>query len=223
MIHMENVSNASAIGFQMTDNIAIGAWAYANTTQTNLLFQDLCAAYTSDAQNSAFITINLANSVFNGINYLRCQALYPDTYGFIVNGVGNTQNTLTENINFTGCTAIGCGVNGRTTGSGDWTVGYDLCEGTNVKNMTVTSCVAANNYQNGFHFEEADSELNCKLVNCAATNNGQADGAPSGEGYGYGYMIWPASATKSISLSGCIASGNYRGDTNLGALTSIQG
>ncbi len=219
MIELQDDSNAAVIGMQLTSNVAIGAWAYADTTQTNVRFEYITAVDTSSSFNSAFITINLAGSVFNGVTYYHCIAMDADTYGFIVNGVGNTQNTLTENIVFNYCQAIGCGVNGRDN---DWVVGFDLCEGTNVQNMVVENCVASENYQNGFHFESMDSELNCKLVDCVAQNNGQADGAPSGTGYGYGYMIW-SSGTQTITLSGCTASGNYRGDTNLGTMAAVQG
>ncbi len=218
MIKLQDVSNAAVIGMQLTSNVAIGAWAYAGETRANLLFENITAQDTSSSFSASFITINCANSVLDGITYINCEALYPNTYGFIDDGVGNTQNTLTENILFDNCKAIGCGVNGRDPA--DWAVGFDLCEGTNVKNMLVENCVASENYQNGFHFESMDSELNCKLVDCVSDDNGQANGAPGGTGYGYGYMIWKHRA-QTITLSGCTASGNYHGDTNQGVMASV--
>jgi len=179
---------------------------------SNILVQDVVATLDS-SHEGAFYTLAI-NTVVSNVSYVRCAALDCGTSGFINNG--NYKNGWIEDISFIECRAVGCGVESRYN---DWVVGFDLAERVNVRNMLVLNCEASDNWQSGFHFEPPAIVENAELRDCVAIDNGRAEGSPGGEGYGWGYLLYDRD-WHDIRLINCHAEGNWRGDTDLGPLTS---
>ena len=177
---------------------------------SNILIKDVTA--TVDTSHEGVFYVLSIDTVVSNVTFLRCTAIDCGTNGFINNGVGRG---WIENISYIDCSAVRCGLEERYN---DWIVGFDLAERVNIRNMTVQGCVANDNWQSGFHFEPPAELENVVMYDCVSNNNGRSEGSPDGNGYGWGYLIYDR-PWHDVSLLNCTASGNYRGDTDLGPLT----
>lgn len=167
----------------------------------------------------AFCLLAMGEAMVSNVHFYRCSAIDCETNGFINSGRMEDGNWI-SNITYVQCRSIDSGSKGRYN---DWVVGFDLAERANVRNMMLIECEASRNWQSGFHFESAAKVENVTLERCVAMDNGQANGAPGGEGYGWGYLLSNDPTLHDITLIDCEAKGNWRGDTDLGPLSRVQG
>ncbi len=109
---------------------------------------------------------NIAN-----VEFTRCIADYPDTWGFRHDAYETDHYKLQTNITYTDCEAHGCALK---TDCHMWAPGFTFNEvGVEVDGLTVTGCTATYNRESGFHIEPMTRVTNAVFVNCYSAYNGQ--------------------------------------------------
>jgi hypothetical protein len=205
----DNVDRVTMKSFKVTGS---GNVMVASTSGTHggHVLQDITVYQVSNTWAGAVMTyVQGSGTVLNDVKFIRVKAIDCRTYGFLVNGDFTGQ--WTKNLYFEGCVASWNGVNGTTN---EWAPGFDLAEGTNVDTMTLVNCVANDNLESGFHFEDAPQHLNVVFKNCVASNNGIHKQAIYGHAplYGAGFFMGANSKQSTISgLDTCTGAGNTLG------------
>jgi hypothetical protein len=164
---------------------------------------------TADASIQAVFLVlhnpNVYTPVLEDIEFVRCRAVDPGTFGFLHNAWGS-ENTTLRDIRYENCAAINCG---RDVAFNSWVTGFDFAEQNDIEGLRVTDCLAEGNLESGFHFEWDPEKRDCVFVNCSSRNNG---GKPSPTDYlvgdpdffGAGFYL-PGGQ---VSLVNCRAEGN---------------
>lgn len=189
----------------------------------NILIQDVTIYGTSVSSGylgGGFWTYARPTMNIDGLKFIRCQALYVNSFGFCIqgndvwNGVDTMQtlrakNVWVRNIYMEDCVADHCGVNGRPN---NYICGFNLEEGANVENVNLVRCVATYNWMNGFHWEGTLYAKNCVLTDCEASYNGVgkvSNGANAG-------FFWYGGSPyyNEVTLIGCTGHNNYGPDAD---------
>ena len=172
-LRITDVSNVALSSFMMTGSVRVSVWADSSVTMSNFSFTNINGKSLAAGIDYGFWVFAGSNAVINGVVFTSCAITNSACYGFCLNGAGQGMgpyNELIENVQFTNCKAINCGVTSRCN---DWVVGFDLAETTNVKNVVLTNCEADYSFEAGFHFENFPAISGISFVNCVANYNGQ--------------------------------------------------
>ncbi len=146
--------------------------------------------------------------VCEDIAFIRCIAQDVGSTGFNLNGQRSPREN--RNIRFESCKAIRCG----NEGSGKiWAVGFDFHEGADLYDLSVNNCYAEDNWESGFYFEPnfyngedpntaIPVQVNSKVTNCVAVNNGWRNNLDT-RFYLTGYYL-----SSAVTLNNCQAKNN---------------
>jgi len=146
-----------------------------------------------------------SNTACEDIEFIRCKAIDVGSTGFNLNGQGSPR--VNRNIRFDDCLALRCG----NAGSGKiWAVGFDFHEGADLYDLTVTNCRAEDCWESGFYFEPnfwngndpnraIPVQVNSRLSNCVAVNNGWRNTEPT-RFYMTGYYL-----TCGVTVTNCVS------------------
>ncbi len=146
--------------------------------------------------------------VCEDIAFTRCIAQDVGSTGFNLNGQKSPREN--RNIRFEGCKAIRCG----NEGSGKiWAVGFDFHEGADLYDLTVNNCYAEDCWESGFYFEPnfyngedpnqaIPVQVNSKVTNCVAVNNGWRNNLDTAF-YKTGFYL-----SSAVTLTGCDSKNN---------------
>lgn len=168
------------------------------------------------------------------IKLINCQTNRTSSHGFhfhycVYRGCVTGNPSVQNDILLDRCIARRAGHS--NTGTGGWSVGFDLAEAyvanTNqnpeetIQNFTIQNCEAYDCWESGFHFENKVRKLHVKFINCIANNNGRkyVESEPdTGEAwtyyYGAGYLHSFKSLTNNeagdndMTFINCTANGN---------------
>ena len=194
-----DTSNVTLKDFKYESNEGIYIWN-ENKDVYNIVLENIVAKvtnYSGGITDGAFIVFPKNDKLVEDIKFINCKASNSDCIGFMFNGAGTTDKinkVLLEN-----CEASRCGL--QSDRKNEWVVGFDLAESVSyVENMTVTNCIANNNYESGFHFEETPRKKNIIISDCIASYNGVDKVAPT---FGSGFLIG-----NNVTISNCIVVGN---------------
>ena len=211
-----DVSNVAMSSFQFTGSVRVVVWADSGQTISNFDFANVNGNAVNSAPAYAFWVYSGSNAIIDGITYTDCSVRSSGTYGWCMNGAGSGMgpyNNLIENVQWTGCQAIGCG---QVTHCNDWVPGFDLAEMTNVRNFVLTNCEADYSEEAGFHFENFPSISGIQFINCVASYNGQKpsnyhnDDGTTGPEFGTGFFFDTAQE-QYIAFETCSGVGNAKG------------
>ena len=207
-LRITDVSNVALSSFKIISNVRVAVWADNNAVMSGLSFTNINGNALAAGVDYGFWVYTGTNAIINGLTFTNCAITGSAAYGFCLNGNGQQNNNLIENVQFTNCKAIDCG---RYSRCNDWVVGFDLAEGTNVKNVVLTGCEADYAFESGFHFENAPTINGISFINCVANYNGQKpanyrsnDGFVGPE-FGMGFLFCTAQTPK-ISFQSCSGS-----------------
>jgi PKD repeat protein len=134
------------------------------------------------------------------VEFYECHVVNAHTHGFNMNqDYGDGVSRATSNIRFLNCRAVGCGygvagdpgitdptVTSTNQSRSEWITGFDLHEWQDLVNCEVVNCIAADNWESGFHlepngrWEDGIGEIgppsvttNVVFRDCTSTGNGQ--------------------------------------------------
>lgn len=199
-------SHVTIKGLRLTGYNQISIGARASTTVTDILVEDV---YMDKVTHSTAAVVTWTNlySTIDGITFRKVVVQQPSTWGFLIGGESTTTG-WTKNILFEDCAANWCGLSG--VGTNYWSPGFDLAEGTNVDGMRLVRCVANDNCEAGFHFEDSETVKNVVFVDCSASNNGIHKVSAFGVKplYAGGFYIGPH-ASAITGLDTCSGTNNY--------------
>jgi hypothetical protein len=202
-----NVDDINMHDFRVTGNGRIEIRADSGSTHHGYTLTNIVAYRTT---SSGFVTWTATKATLQDISFYRCQAIETKGCGFYIGGDYSNQDAAsthtnagwTKNIYFEDCKALWCGKNGPTT---PYVCGFDLSEGTNIRNMDLVRCQSDYNWMDGFHFERSPYTLDCVFTDCSASYNGQ-------KGSGYGFIYRTETGWHETTLTNCHGIGNKGGD-----------
>lgn len=172
-IELDNVNNVTLKRFQVTGNGNVEVHSNG-VTVGRYLFEDITIYRTSPVQAGAFMAWTSNHGVIQDQAFIRCKAIETGCTGFILAGDRANSPSVTveggwvKNTYFEDCVATGCGYEKRYN---PWVCGFDLAEGTNIRNLRLVGCEATNNWLDGFHFEDWPHIINAVLQDCSASDN----------------------------------------------------
>ena len=142
------------------------------------------------------IVIETNSDLIENIIIENCSVYKVNLFGFnIMDKTNSFSNGEVNNVSYINCNAYSCG------GSNIWATGFCI-EGINkVNNITYENCLADDNIESGFHFEDAVNSTNIVYNKCISTNNGIRKASPA---FGAGFF-----ANNKVLLNSCITYGNY--------------
>jgi hypothetical protein len=175
-VELLNVNNVTLKHFRVVGNGNVHIWS-DKTVHGDYLMENITVYRTSVLQPGAFMTWTSHQGIIDNLTFLRCKAIETSDIGFALQGdggddLGISNGGWVRNVTFRDCVANYCGISERFN---NWVCGFDLAEGTNVKNLYLVNCQASNNWLDGFHFEAKPSAINCVLKDCIANNNSQRE------------------------------------------------
>lgn len=194
MLVVRDRSNVTMSDFRLVGSTAIYV-AADSTDVSGLLVRNVEATVTKEMGGAFTLAPN--GRTISEASFIDCRAIGGEAYGFL--NIGSRDGSLVRDITYANCTAVDNGLSSR---SHDWTVGFDLAEMTDVERMLLIDCVANNNWESGFHFEDDIESHGIVFENCVADGNGRNKPDPL---YGAGFVL-----KDNAVLRNCTADGNAK-------------
>jgi hypothetical protein len=185
-IMVENVTNVEVGEFDITGTVDMNltndlVWTQATSSVvSNIYIHDINSS-------SGFGMMVWGYGIIN-ITHSRCTSNISPGMGFVILGYGQNAANIVSNAVYYRCASINAG----TTGTGEWTCGYDLAEGATgidtltVKDLYVIACTSNGAWLDGFHWENAYTKNGVVVIDC---NSKSAGLEKLSGGYGSGYLL----------------------------------
>jgi len=137
---------------------------------SNVAVRDVTGTADNTIQGLFYVrSIGIGNKNIENIEFTRCTADSPGTYGFLHSSWG-TPYKVHRNVTYTDCRAIDCG---RYSAYNPWVTGFDFAELNDIETLRVVNCTAEGTLESGFHFEYGPAKKDVVLTDCISRDNGQ--------------------------------------------------
>jgi hypothetical protein len=152
---------------------------------------------------AAFMVWGRAGRTVRDLVFRCCDASMSYHHGFSLNLSGAQEGGGFADVVFDRCRALSCGSGFETrpgstvTGDRDWSCGFDIPDAGDIERMTVSDCLAADCWQDGFHLDGSwtghrQRAVDVRFERCRAVLCGQRSGTVPAELYQSGFYVQSA-------------------------------
>lgn len=131
------------------------------------------------------------------VEFYACTAYDCSTHGFNMNQDADRVARTIRDTRFINCYAALCGYGEAGGSRSPWITGFDLQESQDLEDCRVVNCIAASNWESGFHFEPGGHVTpktvaeDIRMEDCVSIGNGQRNtkGYPYTDSFMSGYYV----------------------------------